>query len=111
MSLLEIPTRNDLPTYEEIVQLDGVNYTIQFYFNPRINDGVGKWFVSLADQNRKMIAGPVAVVASWPLFDRFIEEAVPPGMLFCWDTAGGNNDPGQFDLGDRCRLLYLGAET
>ncbi len=110
MALLEVPTRNDLPAYKYVVQLDGVNYQLAYYFNPRVGL-VGKWFVSLSDQVGNPIVGPVPVVATWPLFDRFKEEAVFPGTLFAFDTSGQNEDPGQFDLGDRVRMLYLEAGT
>lgn len=107
--LLEIPTRNDLPSYNQLIQLDGVNYYIFLYFNPRMDNGAGKWFISIADQNQNLLAGPVPVVSTWPLFDRFVELSIPPGMVYAFDTSGQNLDPGQFDLGDRVRLMYLEA--
>lgn len=107
MALLEIPTRNDLPSYEQTVNLDGTSYILALYFNPRINNSTGKWMLTLADQNRNMLIAPIAVVASWPLFDRFINLANLPGTIFAFDTSGQNLDPGQFDLGDRVRLYYL----
>lgn len=109
MALIEIPTRNDLPSYEQVVKLDGVPYTIALYFNPRLAGGAGKWQATLADQNRNMLVGPVAVVVGWPLFDRFIDRVDLPGTIFAFDTAGNDEDPGQFDLGDRVRLFYLEA--
>lgn len=109
MALLEIPTRNDLPSYEEQVKMDGTSYIVQLYFNPRINDGEGRWFITLADQNRNMLVGPVPVIVGWPLFDRFIDLVDLPGTLFAFDTSGQDLDPGQFDLGDRVRLFYLEA--
>lgn len=107
--LVEIPTRNDLPSYEMIVPLDGTNYTISLYFNPRINNGQGKWFLVLADENRNLLVGPVPVVANWALVDRFVELGIPPGTVFCFDTTGADEDPTQFSLGARHRLYYLEA--
>lgn len=107
MAVIEIPTRNDLPSYQQQVTLDGVPYVISLYFNARINNGVGKWFISIADQNSNLLCAPVPVVASWPLFDRFIDQITLPGTLFALDTAGNNEDPGQFDLGSRVRLYYI----
>lgn len=113
MAVVEIPTRNDLPVYQEQVTLDGVAYNMQFYFNQRINDNQGKWFVTLADQNNNMLVGPVPVVVNWPLFGRFIDQDMgqPPGSIFAFDTSGQNLDPGQFDLGARVRLFYLQTGT
>lgn len=111
MAIQEISTRTDLPSYEQQVVLDGVTYTIGLYFNQRINDGAGKWMIVLADKNRNMICGPVPVTVSWPLFDRFIDFATPPGTIFAFDTSGQNLDAGQFDLGNRVRLFYLEKGT
>lgn len=111
MAIQEIPTRTDLPSYEQQVVLDKVTYTISLYFNPRINNGQGKWEIVLADQNRNMICGPVPVIVSWPLFDRFVEENIPLGTIFAFDTSNQEKDPGQFDLGDRVRLFYIEEGT
>lgn len=111
MAVLEIPTRNDLPSYEMQVQLDGQTYTLQLYFNPRQNDGAGAWEITLADQNRNMLAGPVPVAVNWPLFNRFFDQTggLPPGTIFAFNTSGSDASPGQFDLGGVVRLFYLPA--
>ncbi len=109
MALLEIPTRNDLPCWEQQVVLDGIPFILQFYFNPRMNDGAGKWMLSISDQNRNLLVAPVPITTAWGLFDRFIELINLPGTIFAFDTSGQNTDPGQFELGDRVRLLYLEA--
>lgn len=111
MALLEIPTRNDLPIYEMAVTLDQVSYIIQLYFNNRINNGQGKWMISLSDQNRNLLVAPVPVVVNYPLFDRFIDLTSLPGTIFAFDTSGNNQDPGQFDLGNNVRLYYIEAGT
>jgi hypothetical protein len=112
MALQEIPTDNTgLPSYEEAIVLDGTQYIIALYFNPRINDGEGKWFLTLADQNRNMLVAPVPITVNWPLVDRFIDLVELPGTIFAFDTSGNNEDPGQFDLGSRVRLYYLEANS
>lgn len=111
MALLELPTRNDLPAYNYVVKLDGVDYKLDYYFNPRLADGAGKWMVGLYDQLGTLLVAHVTVVATWPLFDRFKDLQIPPGTIFCFDTSGENKDPGQFDLGDRCRIMYQEAGT
>jgi hypothetical protein len=111
MALKEIPTRNDLPSYQMLVTLDGTNYTVALYFNPRINNGAGEWMITLADQNQNMLCAPVPVIVNMPLFDQFIDLVELPGTIFAFDTSGNNSDPGQFDLGDRVRLFYLEADS
>lgn len=101
-NLLEIPTRNDLPSYTYVISLDGVNFTLRYTFNDRM----GKWFLNLADGLGNDIINQVPIIASMPLFNRFVAAAIPAGTLFPFDTSGQNMDPGRFDLGDRVRMLY-----
>ena len=101
-NILELPTRNDLPSYSYVISLDSVNFTLSYTFNDRM----GKWFLNLGDASNNPIISQVAVIASMPLFDRFKEAAIPIGTVFPFDTSGQNMDPGRFDLGDRVRMLY-----
>lgn len=107
MAYLEIPTRKDLPAYFYQVTLEGKSYQFDFTYNDRM----GKWFVSLSDSIGTLLAAPVPIVATWPLFNRFMRSNLPPGTVFCFDSSGKNVDPGRFDLGDRCRMLYLESGT
>lgn len=107
MAYLECPTRKDLPSYFYTITLDGTSYRLDFTFNVRMS----KWFVQISDPQGNALIAPVPVVATWPLFNRFKKSTLPPGTLFCFDTSGANLDPDRFDLGDRCRILYLEAGT
>lgn len=103
---VEIPTRVDLPAYSMVVPLSGVNYQVTLTFNERINNGVGKWLMSVEDPQGVTILDAVPVLADWPLFDRFSSPTLPPGSIIAFDTSGKHQDPGRFDLGDRVRLIY-----
>lgn len=107
MAYLECPTRNDLPAYNYIITLEGTPYRLDFTWNARMNNGVGKWMLQISDAQSNVIIGNVPVVATWPLFDRFKTKTLPPGTLFAFDSSGQNLDPGRFELGDRVRLFYL----
>jgi hypothetical protein len=107
MAIIECPTKNDLPAYQYVISLDGTNYTLTFTFNDRM----GKWFLNLGDATNNPIINQVPIIASMPLFNRFVGAAIPPGTLFAFDTSGQDMDPGRFDLGDRVRLLYAEEGT
>lgn len=107
MAILECPTRNDLPSYFYVINLDSVNYGLSFKFNSRM----GYWFVALYDAFQNIIVSPVPVICTEPLFNRFVECAIPPGTLFAFDSSGQNLDPGRFDLGDRVRIYYMESGT
>ena len=107
MAIVECPTQNNLPSFQYVIALDGTNYTLTYTFNSRMN----KWFLDLADSVGNEIVCQVPIIASWPLFDRFNDLAVPPGTLFCFDSSNSDTDPGQFDLGDRCLIYYAEEGT
>lgn len=107
MVILEIPTRIDLPAYNEVVTLDGTPYQIDLQWNDRMS----KWMILLSDAQGNELVGYVPIVSTWPLFNRFKFDGLPPGTLFAFDSSGQNIDPGRFDLGDRVKLCYLEAGT
>lgn len=107
MAILQLTAQNNLPSFRYTILLDGTNYTLTYTFNSRM----GKWFLDLADAVGNEIVSQVPIIASWPLFDRFNDLAVPPGTLFAFDTSGQDLDPGQFDLGDRVLIFYATEGT
>jgi len=102
MASVELPTRRDLPAYNYRIDLDGTTYTL--YFN--YNDRMGKWMVAVGDEQGAVIIGYVPIIVNWPLFNRFKDDALPPGTLAAYDSANTNLDPGRFDLGERVRMVY-----
>jgi hypothetical protein len=106
MTIIELTTRNDLPAYQYVTALDGTTYQINLVWNSRMDNGNGKWMLSLADAFGNPLIGAVPVIANWPLIKRFVFDGLPPGVLFAFDTSGQDMDPGRFDLGDRVRLFY-----
>lgn len=103
MSLLEIPTRKDLPIYHYTVTLDGTTYQLRYTWNDRMS----KWFVSVSDAGGTALIDNVPLVANWPIIDRFRVLGQPLGSLVVFDSSLQNLDPARFDLGDRVRMFYL----
>jgi hypothetical protein len=111
MAILELFTSNQLPKYLYTATLDGTVFQLEYAWNQRMDNGNGKWTVSLSDSQGNLLIGPVPVIATWPLFTRFKFDGLPAGTIFPFDSSGQNLDPGRFDLGDRVRMLYLEAGT
>lgn len=107
MAYVECLTRKDLPSYQYLVNLDSVSYTLTFTYNIRM----GKWFLQLSDSLGNPLVGQVPITSTFPLFDRFKEQSIPAGTLFAFDSSGQDLDAGRFDLGDRVRLLYAEEGT
>jgi hypothetical protein len=99
---IECPTRNDIPAYFYRILLEKVSYTLWLNFNDRM----GRWVIAIGDESGNQIVGNVPVVVGYPLFARYKDTRLPPGIIWAWDSANTNEDPGRYDLGDRVRLIY-----
>jgi len=107
MAILEIPVLPDSVRWVQETNLDGVRYLLHFTWNQRES----AWYVSIHDVNDDALASGAKIVANWFLFLRRINPGVmPPGRLYVTDTTGGGVDPGQRDLGERVKLIYVDAE-
>ena len=105
MTISECLTRVDLPAYNYIVQLDGVQFQLTFTYNDRMS----KWFLAIADASGNPLVAEVPVQVNYPMFDRYKVAGLPAGTLFAFDTANTNTDPTRYELGDRVRLYYQSA--
>jgi hypothetical protein len=105
MTIHTIPVRNDVEHVEFQVELDGVNYTLEFRWNARAEG----WFASLFDGEGEEFARGVRVVVDFPLFGRVRDARRPAGFLYVQDTTGKHKDPSRYELGSSAVLLYADA--
>jgi hypothetical protein len=99
-----IPLISTTSTFRQTVTLDGSEYVFVFRWNTR----ACFWYVSLLDADGVALTVGRKLVADKPLFQRDVDERLPPGDL--WVISGGV-DPGLRDLGGSAALLYVEAET
>lgn len=102
MAILQLPVRNDLPSYDFQIVLDGVFVTLGFTFNSRAN----YWLMDIYDANDNAIVVGIKLVSSWLLTNRFKMDGLPQGDFFIIDTTGNNEDPTQEDFGTTKLLMY-----
>ncbi len=104
--MLIVPTRNDLPHYREVVELDAKDYGLEFYWNTRAL----AWFLSLWDAafTTPILASRRLSVES-QLLGRFRSDALPPGEMMLADQSGTMTEASFADLGARCILTYTPA--
>lgn len=109
-----IPLRSDLTYYDLRVPLDGVTYTLQVKWNPRL----GAWFMDVLDETGQIYyQSSLRLVVNWPLAAYNVGRK-PPGLFVAIDTSGAGLDPGNLgqgpsggllpanDLGTRVKLNY-----
>lgn len=107
MSVLVVPTDSAKLYYDQITQLEGVEYLLRFLWSDR----EGAWYLGFYDQNNNQIAVGIRLVVSWPLLRRFQNSQLPPGVLLCIDQSGAGLDVvDPTDLGTRVLLMYITSD-
>jgi hypothetical protein len=102
MAYYEIPLTSGTPQFVQQASLDGVVYTLDFYYNTREDS----WYFNLLDVERNPIIMGRKMVADWPLLQRSRSASKPPGELYVIDNSGAGLDPSLDDFGDRVSLVY-----
>jgi len=92
----------NIPQFSQQVSLDGVVYTLDFFYNTREDS----WYLSILDVELTPIISARKMVADWPIMWRSRSASKPPGELWVIDESGAGLDPSLSDLGDRVKLLY-----
>jgi hypothetical protein len=107
MSVFTLPSIQDSPHYDFVVELDGATYLVELKWNER----EAAWYLSIgADEDTPLVAGK-KVVLNIPLISRHRDSRLPPGALIALDTSGKDEPPGLDDLGRRVVLTYSDEET
>jgi hypothetical protein len=107
MALLTVPTSTE-PFYDQISELDGINYLLGFRYNQRED----RWYLSISEESGTPIITGIKLVCNWPLTGGFHDARLPPGVLTVLSAIDANQAPPGFDeIGPsrRCELHYLPA--
>jgi hypothetical protein len=104
---IEIPLQQNVPHFEERVQLDGEPYTLEFRWNER----EGSWRFSIGTSEGDPIAVNLKVLPGGQALGARVKDVrMPPGLIAVVDTGGTDTPPGLHDLGARVQIVYFTAE-
>jgi hypothetical protein len=104
MAVLAIDNKTSLLNYEQLVQLDGVEYLLRFQWLEREM----AWYMQFLDQDGVELAVGVRIVVDYPFLRRFKDPRLPPGTLIALDTSLQRKEIEASDeLGDRVKLVYI----
>jgi hypothetical protein len=105
--MIVIDTNTTALAFDQLAQLDGVEYLLDFEWEDRESC----WYMNIFDQDQNPLAYGIKLVINTPLLRRFRDPRLPKGLLFCGDLSESETDiaaPG--DLGNRVPLVYLTAD-
>lgn len=106
MSVIKIPTTQNLPSYNQLTSLDNRTYKLNFFWNTRDSH----WYMDILDLDENPILPGTKIVCNFPLLLRATHPDAPPGEMIAVDTGGFDEDPVLEDFGTRVDLLYYDAE-
>lgn len=102
MAIIELPVRNDLPSYEFRQEIETVVYTFKFRWNARM----GLWIFNIADEVGLDIISGLPVQTDVDIKSRFIYDNIPPGLFLSFDETGEQRNPGRENFGSEVKFLY-----
>lgn len=102
MALIKIPTRSDLPAFNERIELEGVIYNLDFRLNERMN----KWAMDILDEEESPIVSGLLLLTNVPLLDQLTVADLPPGDFIMLDRANLQRDADADNLGGDINLFY-----
>ncbi len=103
---VEIPIQAGEYAFDERVILEGVEYVFSFQWNARAS----AWFMTIRDADDVQIVGSVPIRVDTSMTEHLRNLAgMPPGSFVAIDTTDSGVDPGEDELGERVRLIYLTA--
>lgn len=101
MAIYTIKTSTVEAHYKKVAAIEGTDYTFQFDWNERES----KWYMRIYFGDEILVSG-VKIIINFPLLRNYVDERLPPGIIYAIDTYGNGEDPGLNDFGTRVILLY-----
>ena len=103
MAIDRLPTSTDLAYYEFEVELDGVEFKMEFRFNDRDDS----WYMTLLDSEDAVLRAGIRVVLSWALLRLWAEATRPDGEIISVNQGDVTAPPTLNQLGAEVVLTYF----
>ncbi|MCK5316394.1 MAG: hypothetical protein KAJ55_00690 [Anaerolineales bacterium] len=102
MALIQLPLRNDVPSFTFQTDLDGTTFMFKFRYNSRTD----RWAFDIQTANEDPIVSGIAVLTGTSLLERFSDSRLPIGELFVLNKEDETASPGRNDLQENVFILY-----
>ena len=102
MAIIGIPLRNDIPSYQFRVDLDGTTYTLSIRYNTRMD----RWIMDFNDENNSPLITGIILILGTSLLDRFAKAELPDGHLFLINIENENTEGNRDNFSNNVQLFY-----
>lgn len=103
MAIDRLPTSTTLPYYEFEIELDGVEFKLEFRFNDRDSS----WYMTIKDTDDVVLRAGIRVVLEWALLRLWAEATRPEGEIVSVNQGEVLAPPTLNQLGAEVVLTYL----
>lgn len=107
MSVLTIPVKSGVASYEFPIELERIQYTLRFRFNYRM----ARWIMDVATRDGSNIVCGIPLLTGYDMFSKYKDDRLPPGAFMVYDATGKMESPGFDELGSSVLLLYFESGT
>lgn len=102
--LVILPLANDLPWYFFTIGLSGVQYTLSFRYNTRMD----RWIMNVADALQNPILSSITLLINRVLAGQFhYITSFPVGTFFVLDSTNTDTQPTRYSFGTGNVSYYL----
>ena len=105
MAIDRLPTSTTLPYYEFEIELDEVEFKVEF----RYNDRDSSWYMTLKDTDDVVLRAGIRVVLEWSLLRLWQEDTRPEGEIISVNQGEVLAPPTLNQLGAEVVLTYVDA--
>jgi len=105
MAIDRLPTSTDVPYYEFEVELDDVEFKLEF----RYNDRDDAWYMTVLDPEDVVLRAGIRVVLSWALLRLWADTTRPGGDIISVNQGSVLVPPTLTQLGAEVVLNYFDA--
>jgi hypothetical protein len=107
MSVFEIDVDASQTLFDEIVQLESLEYLFEFSWSGRES----AWYLNIYDQDENQLAVGIKLLLNVDLLRRFPDARLPPGKLVCVALGSTGSDIAtQEELGSRVSVVYVTSD-
>jgi hypothetical protein len=108
MAIFSIPIGEEAFS-SQLTDLDGTGYILKFSYNQRASC----YFMGIYTEAEEPIVTGVKVTCEYPLFIRYADPRLPPGVLIARSADRDQSPPTLGELGDgkRVELLYFTTDS
>lgn len=102
--VVQLPLGNDVPWYFFTIGLSGVQYTLRFRYNTRMN----RWIMDVADAMNNDVITSIPLLILRTLADQFhYLTTFPVGTVFVLDTTNKDTQATRYSFGTDHSAYYL----